>query len=88
MTRNVYRLLYFARNKCCAYLFLLYVFGMKRENQLLIRLSDEEKLAFEQAAELSGVKTSSWARQKLRIVAAKELRDADKPVAFLEEVIS
>jgi predicted HicB family RNase H-like nuclease len=61
---------------------------MKRESHLLVRLSDDEKSAFEIAAELAGINMSAWARQKLRLAAAKELRDADRPVPFLKEVIA
>lgn len=58
----------------------------KRENQLLIRLSDGEKDGFEKAAQIAGITTAAWARQKLRSVAARELREADLEVPFLGEV--
>ena len=58
---------------------------MKREDQLLIRLSEPEKRAFELASDISGITMSAWARQKLRIAAAKELRDADRQIPFLEK---
>jgi hypothetical protein len=60
--------------------------SVKRENQLLIRLSDKEKSGFEQAAQIAGINMSAWARQKLRIAALKELRDADRPIPFLNEI--
>ena len=59
---------------------------MKRENQLLIRLSNDEKNGFEQAAKIAGITMSAWARQKLRISASKELRDADRPIPFLNDI--
>jgi hypothetical protein len=55
----------------------------KRLNQLLVRLSDEEKEGFEKAATLAGITTASWARQKLRMVAARELQEADLEIPFL-----
>jgi hypothetical protein len=57
---------------------------MKRENHLLVRLSDAEKKGVEQAAKLSGITMSAWARQKLRLSAIKELREAEMPVPHLE----
>jgi len=61
---------------------------IKRLNQILVRLSDDEKLAFEKAAQLAGITTASWARQKLRIVAAKELQEADLAIPFLGDIDS
>lgn len=59
---------------------------IKRENQLLIRLSDAEKEGFEKAAQLAGITTAAWARQKLRFLAAKELREQDLETPFIGEV--
>jgi hypothetical protein len=58
---------------------------MKREDHLLVRLSENEKKGIEQAAKLSGIAMSAWARQKLRLSAIKELREAEMPVPYLEE---
>lgn len=58
---------------------------MKRENQLLIRLSEKERQGIEMAAGLSGITMSAWARQKLRLAAAKELREFDRAIPFLNE---
>lgn len=58
---------------------------MKRESHLLVRLSDAEKRGIEEAAKLSGIPMSAWARQKLRLAAIKELREAEMPVPHLEE---
>lgn len=65
------------------YIYSIYNLAVKRENQLLIRLSNDEKDGFEQAAEMAGITMSAWARQKLRLAAAKELREADRQIPFL-----
>jgi predicted HicB family RNase H-like nuclease len=55
----------------------------RREGLLQVRVADAEKEAFEEAAELSGIALSAWVRERLRLVAAKELETAGRPVAFL-----
>ena len=45
----------------------------------------QEKKAFKDAAELAGTGLSTWVRERLRIVARKELESADRSVAFLEK---
>lgn len=55
-----------------------------KDNQVLIKLSEEEKKAFKRASELSGVGFSAWARQKLRTAAIKELNEAGEEVEFLK----
>jgi len=57
---------------------------MKKNSQLLIRVSDLEKSGFERAAEISGVGLSTWARQALRAAAIKQLQDAGEKITFLE----
>jgi hypothetical protein len=57
---------------------------MKRSDSLLIRLSDDEKRGFEAASTIAGTTMSAWARQKLRTAAARELRDADQKIPFLQ----
>ena len=56
-----------------------------KDEQVLIKLSENEKSAFKKAAELNGMTFSAWARLKLRLVAAKELQEAGKKVDFLED---
>jgi len=57
----------------------------KRRNEaLLVRLEGPEKEAFRKAAELAGVPLSSWVRERLRQIAARELQKAARPVAFLQ----
>lgn len=55
---------------------------MKSES-IRIRLDQNEKKAFQQAADLSGLTLSTWIRERLRRVAIKELEEAAIPVAFL-----
>ena len=52
-----------------------------------LRVSADEKQAFVDAANLSGMALSVWIRERLRKAARKELEDAEKPVAFLESAI-
>ena len=59
---------------------------MKRKSQVLIRLSNEEKQGFEDAAKLCGVSLAAWARERLRCSAIRELQDLNKPVAFLPKI--
>lgn len=54
-----------------------------KDNQVLIKLSEDEKKAFKKSAELSGLGFSAWARQKLRAAAIKELNEAGETVDFL-----
>jgi hypothetical protein len=49
-----------------------------------VRLSTAEKQAFQDAAERSGIPLATWARERLRRVAIRELENADQPVAFLK----
>jgi hypothetical protein len=57
---------------------------MKKDNQILIKLSEAEKEAFKRAAEISGV-GFSWARQHLRAAAVKELQKMGEKAAFLKD---
>lgn len=49
-----------------------------------IRLDPAEKLAFEQAARLSGIALSAWMRERLRRAARAELVDSGRQVPFIE----
>ncbi len=59
---------------------------MKKDSQILLRLSDPEKEAFKRAAEISGVGFSAWARQVLRVAAIKELQNVGEKAVFLEPI--
>jgi hypothetical protein len=48
-----------------------------------VRVTDGEKQAFKDAAELAGMPVSVWVRDRLRAVSRKELDNAGQPVAFL-----
>lgn len=54
-----------------------------KDNQILIKLSEDEKKAFKKAAEVSGLGFSAWARQQLRAEAIKVLKAAGEPIEFL-----
>jgi uncharacterized protein (DUF1778 family) len=60
--------------------------GTTKEEYLELRLDTAEKQAFWDAATLSGMALSVWVRERLRKAARKELEDADKPVAFVEQL--
>lgn len=54
-----------------------------KKKVLQIRLLEQEKWAFDEAAELAGIQLASWARERLRACARKELQAADKKIPFL-----
>jgi hypothetical protein len=55
-----------------------------KQDYLEVRLDADEKQAFKDAADLSGLALSAWVRERLRLVARKELDEAGKQVAFLK----
>jgi uncharacterized protein (DUF1778 family) len=57
---------------------------MKTES-IEIRVQPDEKAAFKQAADLAGIPTSAWIRERLRRAAVKELEDASRPIPFLQK---
>lgn len=58
----------------------------RREELLQVRVASTEKEAFEEAANLSGLAMSAWVRERLRIIAARELEAAGRSVAFLKGI--
>jgi hypothetical protein len=50
-----------------------------------IRLLAVEKEGFEEAARLAGLSLSAWMRERLRMIARKELEDHGEPVSFLRK---
>jgi uncharacterized protein (DUF1778 family) len=52
---------------------------------LQVRVTDPEKAAFDTAAELAGLDVSAWVRERLRLMARKELMDGGRPVPFLKQ---
>lgn len=49
-----------------------------------LRTSAAEKQSFRDAAEHAGIPLATWARERLRRVAIRELENAELPIAFLE----
>lgn len=54
-----------------------------REDRMELRLTDEEKESFREAAELAGMPLSAWVRTRLRQAARGELEGFGRPVRFL-----
>ena len=48
-----------------------------------LRMSNEEKQAFQEAARLSGISLSAWVRERLRLAAIRELESAGLAVPFV-----
>lgn len=59
---------------------------MKRDIPLLIRLTEEEKSAFDASAEISGISLSAWVRQQLRLAAIQELGRVGRKATFLKPI--
>ena len=57
--------------------------GTTKSESLLLRLDPGEKKGFGDAAELAGLPLSGWIRERLRLIAAKELESAGREIAFL-----
>jgi hypothetical protein len=58
--------------------------GQTKDEYLEIRLTTAEKQSFKDAADLAGVGLATWARERLRRIARKELEEADRSIAFLD----
>lgn len=52
---------------------------------LQIRLEQAEKDGFDEAARLAGLPLSAWVRERLRLVAKKELEGFGKEAKFLRK---
>jgi len=48
-----------------------------------VRMTPDEKRAFKDAADLAGIPTSAWIRERLRRAAIRELEDASRDIPFL-----
>jgi hypothetical protein len=68
-----------------ASLFTPWEVQVAKDDAFLIRLSEAEKSAFKDAARLAGIGLSTWARERLRLAAIRELETAAKPIAFLND---
>jgi hypothetical protein len=66
------------------------IFTMKTDDgkteTIQIRLTQQEKNGFLEAAELAGIPLSSWVRERLRLAAIRELEAADRPIPFIEPI--
>jgi len=51
---------------------------------LKARVTEAEKLGFQEAAELAGLPLSAWIRERLRRMAIRELEEAARPIPFLQ----
>lgn len=54
-----------------------------KSNLLQLRLAEDEKLAFQQAAALAGLALSAWVRERLRKAARTELQETGQQVPFV-----
>ena len=59
--------------------------GMEKSRNLQIRLTQQEKDGFDQAAELAGIPLSSWVRERLRLAAIRDLECAGLPIPFVRQ---
>lgn len=50
-----------------------------------VRVTDLEKKAFDEAAEISGIPLSAWVRERLRKAATRELEEASRDIPFLRK---
>lgn len=61
---------------------------MIKSETFKLRLSKEEKAAFERAAGISGLPLAAWMRERLRKAARIELEDAGEQVPFAKPLRS
>jgi predicted HicB family RNase H-like nuclease len=59
---------------------------VKRDSDLELRVSADEKEAFELAAAMAGISLSSWVRERLRLAAIRELESAGRRVPFVPDI--
>jgi predicted HicB family RNase H-like nuclease len=55
----------------------------RRTEYLEIRLNENEKRAFQEAAQISGISVSTWVRERLRRAVIRELEEAGRPATIL-----
>lgn len=60
---------------------------MKRDQNLILAVSANEKEGFRQAADLAGIGLSSWARERLRSAAIRELQEVGRKIPFVKPII-
>ena len=59
---------------------------MAKTETIEIRVSPDEKAAFQQTASLAGIALSAWMRERLRRSAIRELESAGLPIPFVPRV--
>ena len=59
---------------------------MSKSKLIQLRLQPEEKQAFQQAANLAGIALSAWIRERLRLVAIRELEGAGYSIPFIQRI--
>lgn len=57
-----------------------------KSKTIQVRLTDPEKEAFLEAARVSGIPLSSWARERLRLAAIRDLEAAGRRAHFVAPV--
>lgn len=57
-----------------------------KSQNLQIRLTEQEKAGFAEAAGLAGIPISSWVRERLRLAAIRELESAGRKIPFIEDI--
>ena len=57
-----------------------------RTDLLQLRLSPDEKQAFQEAAALAGISLSAWVRERLRTAAIRELEGSGRSVPFVASI--
>lgn len=63
-----------------------YTMPMAKAQTLQIRLTDEEKQGFQEAANLAGIALSSWVRERLRLAAIRDLESAGQKIPFVPPI--
>ena len=58
----------------------------RKTESLLIRLTQDEKKGFLEAATIAGISLSSWSRERLRLAAIRDLESAGHKVPFIKPV--
>jgi galactitol-specific phosphotransferase system IIC component len=59
---------------------------MEKQKVLQIRLTDLEKQAFTESANLAGIPLSSWVRERLRLAAIRDLESAGQKIPFVTPI--
>ena len=57
-----------------------------RDRVVQIRVTDQEKTAFEMAAEYEGTTATDWMRQRLRSAAIRDLQNAGQVAPFVKAI--